>query len=148
MLIVGKTKPTSACCREPRPSWALVGAGCNNQMQVPQRQALVRGCALMQAAFGLLHPTPTSAQDGLGSLQLVLVVFFLSSISAKTSLALVVGMNCNYIALVVFVLYQQVQLLICAHMTGNHAVTNPCNFHWWCFPQATRHLLMWPHVYK
>ena len=43
----------------------------------------------------LLHPAPTSAQDGLDPLQLVLVVFFLPSISAKTSLALEVGIICN-----------------------------------------------------
>ena len=44
----------------------------------------------------LLHPTPTSAQDGLAPLQLALVVvFILPSISAKTSLALAVGITCN-----------------------------------------------------
>ena len=43
----------------------------------------------------LLHPAPTSAQDGLDTLQLALVVFFLPSISAKTSLALEVGIICN-----------------------------------------------------
>ena len=31
-------------------------------------------------------------------------------------------------------------------MTCNHAATTPCNLHWWCFPQPTRHLLMCPHV--
>ena len=43
----------------------------------------------------LLHPAPTSAQDGLDPLQLALVVFFLPSSSAKTSLALAVGIICN-----------------------------------------------------
>ena len=36
----------------------------------------------------LLHPAPTSAQDGLDPLQLALVVFFLLSISAKPQLHL------------------------------------------------------------
>ena len=39
----------------------------------------------------LPHPAPTSAQDGLDPLQLALVVYFLSSLSTKTSLALAVG---------------------------------------------------------
>ena len=36
------------------------------------------------------YPAPTSTQDGLDSLQLALAVFFMSSLSAKTSLALAV----------------------------------------------------------
>ena len=43
----------------------------------------------------LLHPAPTSAQDGLDPQQHALVVFFLSPNSAKTSLALAVGITCN-----------------------------------------------------
>ena len=39
----------------------------------------------------LPNPAPTSAQDGLDPLQLALVVYFLSSLSTKTSLALAVG---------------------------------------------------------
>ena len=46
------TVSTSASCRGSRPSWALVGAGCSNQMQVAQGQGLVRVCALVQAAIG------------------------------------------------------------------------------------------------
>ena len=36
---------TSASCRGSRPSWALVGAGCSNQ--IAQGQVPVRGCALL-----------------------------------------------------------------------------------------------------
>ena len=43
----------------------------------------------------LLHPASTGVQDGLGPLQLALVVFFMPSISAKSSLALAVGIVCN-----------------------------------------------------
>ena len=66
-------------------------------MQVAQGQGPVRVCALVQAAIGcrillLLY----SAQDGcLDPVQLALVVFFLPSISTKTSLALAVGIICN-----------------------------------------------------
>ena len=44
---------TRASCRESRPSWTLVGAGCSNQMQVAQgKQGLIRDCAHVQAAIG------------------------------------------------------------------------------------------------
>ena len=50
---------TRASCRESRPSWTLVGAGCSNQMQVAQgQQGLVRDCALVQATIGCaMHMT-------------------------------------------------------------------------------------------
>ena len=51
-LFDGRINTTSASCRGSRPSWALVGAGCSNQMQVAQGQGLVRDCALVQAAIG------------------------------------------------------------------------------------------------
>ena len=35
-LIDGRINTTSTSCRGSRPSWALVGAGCSNQMQVAQ----------------------------------------------------------------------------------------------------------------
>ena len=57
-------------------------------------QSLTVPC-LCATYIWLLHPASTSAQDGLDPLQLVLVVFFLPSISAKTSLALEVGIICN-----------------------------------------------------
>ena len=63
MLVDEKT--ISASCRGSRPSWALVGAGCSNQMQVAQGQVLVRVGALVQAEIGCcIEPAPTSAQDG------------------------------------------------------------------------------------
>ena len=43
---------TSTSCKWSRSSWKLVGAGCSNQMQVPQRQILVRVSALVQAEIG------------------------------------------------------------------------------------------------
>ena len=42
---------TSASCRGSRTSWALVGAGWSDQLQVAQGQGLVRDCALVQAAI-------------------------------------------------------------------------------------------------
>ena len=47
-----KKNTTSASCRVSRPPWALVGAGCSNQLQVAQGQGPVRDCALVQAAIG------------------------------------------------------------------------------------------------
>ena len=51
-LIDGRKNSISASCRVSRPSWALVGAGCSNQMQVAQGQGSVRVCAFVQAAIG------------------------------------------------------------------------------------------------
>ena len=42
----GKTVPAQVAECEDYLVWALVGAGCNDQMQVAQGQGLVRGCAL------------------------------------------------------------------------------------------------------
>ena len=95
-----------------------------SKMQQPiaactRAQTLTRPCPCATCIW-LLHPAPTSAQDGLDSLQLVLVVFFLSSFSAKTSLALAVGTSCNLhqlqFALVVFILYQLAHLLMCTRL--------------------------------
>ena len=36
VLIDSRKNATNASCRGPRPSWALVGAGCNNQLQLAQ----------------------------------------------------------------------------------------------------------------
>ena len=44
--------PTAYVIISSIPSWALVGAGCSNQMQVAQGQGLVKACALVQAAIG------------------------------------------------------------------------------------------------
>ena len=44
-------KNTSARCRGFRPSWALVGARCSNQIQAAQGQVLARDCTLVQAAI-------------------------------------------------------------------------------------------------
>ena len=52
VLIDGRKNTTSASCRGSRPSWALVGAGCSNQMQVAQGQGPVRVCALAQGVLG------------------------------------------------------------------------------------------------
>ena len=49
-LIDGRKNTTSTSCRGSRTSWALVGAGCSNQMQVAQGQGLVKVCASVQAA--------------------------------------------------------------------------------------------------
>ena len=58
-------------------------------------QSLTRPCPCATCIW-LLHPAPTSAQDGFDPLQLALVVvFILPSISAKTSRALAVGITCN-----------------------------------------------------
>ena len=55
MLIDGRINTTSASCRGSRPSWALVGAGSSNQMQVAQGQGPVRDGALVQAAIGCMY---------------------------------------------------------------------------------------------
>ena len=52
MLNDGRITITSTSCRGSRPSCAVVGAGCSNQLQVAQGQGLVRDCALVQAAIG------------------------------------------------------------------------------------------------
>ena len=51
-LVDYRKNTTSASCRGSRPSWAEVGGGCNNQTQVTQVHALVRGCALVLPTFG------------------------------------------------------------------------------------------------
>ena len=60
-----------------RPSWALVEAGCSNQLQLAQEHNSKPDLALVLTAFGycilLLY---TSAQDSLDPLQLMLVVCF------------------------------------------------------------------------
>ena len=58
----------------------------SNQMQVALGQVLIRVFALVQAAIGccILLLLTTSSQEGLDSLQLALVVFFLPSTNAKT----------------------------------------------------------------
>ena len=53
-------------------------------------------CALCASCNWLLNPTPTSAQDGLDTLQLALVVVILILISTKTSLALALGIAVNF----------------------------------------------------
>ena len=47
-----------------RPSWELVGAGCSNQLSSKKARSSEGLCPC--ASFNwLLHPAPTSAQDGL-----------------------------------------------------------------------------------
>ena len=50
-ILNDRKNTTSASCRWSRPPWALVGAGCSNQMRVAQEQVLARVCALVQAAI-------------------------------------------------------------------------------------------------
>ena len=45
-------------CWRSRQPWALLGAGCSNQMQVPEWQGLVKDCALVQAAIGCCMSIP------------------------------------------------------------------------------------------
>ena len=66
----------------------------NDNGECTRAQSLTRPCPCATCNW-LLHPAPTSAQDGLDPLQLALVVFFLPSISAKTPLACAVGIACN-----------------------------------------------------
>ena len=56
---------------------------------------IVSLCKLQLVAASPYMVAPTSAHDGLDTLQLALVVFFLPSINAKTSLTLAVGTTCN-----------------------------------------------------
>ena len=51
-LIDGRKNTTSANCRGTRPSWALVGAGCSNKLQVAQGHILQQALALVLPAFG------------------------------------------------------------------------------------------------
>ena len=44
---------TSASCRESRPSWALIGTRCGNQLQVALGQGLVRECALVSDSMSV-----------------------------------------------------------------------------------------------
>ena len=67
-------------------------------------QSLTRPCPCATCMW-VLHPAPTSDQDGLDSLQL---------------------------ALAVLILHQRAHLLMCTQ-TGNHAATVSCNLHWWYF---------------
>ena len=82
---------------------------------IPQGQGLVTVCALVQAAFGCC----ILLLDGLDPLQLALVVFFLPSISAKTSLALAVGIICNLCW----------SCFLDAHTTCIHPAAAHCNLH-------------------
>ena len=76
------------------------GNVCTLVMQQPiaactRAQSLTRPCPCATCNW-LLHPAPTSAQDGFDPLQLALVVvFILPSSSIKTSLALAVCIMCN-----------------------------------------------------
>ena len=55
-----------------------IGAGCSNQMQLAQGHHLNANLALVLPAFGCCIPLLyTCAQDGLDTVQLALVVFFL-----------------------------------------------------------------------
>ena len=51
-LIDGRKSTTSASCTGSRPSWALVVAGCSNQIQAALGQGSVRVCTLVQVAIG------------------------------------------------------------------------------------------------
>ena len=76
--------------------WTSIGVGCSNQMQLAQGHHLI-SCPCATCAW-LLHPAPiyTFAQVGLDTVQLALVVLFLSSTSANTPLAfMVVITRCN-----------------------------------------------------
>ena len=93
-LIDGQKNTTSTSSRGSRPSWALVGVGCSNHLQVAQGQDLVRVGALVQAAIGccILH-APTSAQDCLDHLQFVLPASGCYVIYQKQSLETVGGLS-------------------------------------------------------
>ena len=116
-----------------------------SRMQQPiascTRAQTITGPCPCATCIWLLHPAPTSDQDGLDPLQLALVVvFILPSISTKTSLALVV----------VFFYIPTTTYTICAHMTC-HAATTHCNLHWWCFSSTNQafanvHTCTWTHV--
>ena len=95
-----------------RPSWALVGAGCNNQLQPAQGHNPQPELALVLPAIGCcILLLATSAQDDLDPLRLVLLVF---SQSSTASFVLVVGHHLQ-LALVVFFLCQLAHLLMCTH---------------------------------
>ena len=108
---------------------SIVGT-CRSIMQQPikactRAQTDNRACPCATCIW-LLYPAPTSSQDGLDPLQLVLVVF-LSETNTKTKLTLMVDITCNLHRWCF--LYANLPIYQCtqAHM-GMH-----CNLHcvWW-----------------
>ena len=93
LVVRGKTSPVQVAVVSSRMDASHV-CTLDNALVGTRAQTLTRPCPCA-TCIGLLHPAPTSAQDGLDPLQLALVVFFLPSICAKTSLALAVGINGN-----------------------------------------------------
>ena len=93
-------------------------------------QTLSRTCPCATCIW-LLHPAPTSAQDGLDPLQLVLVEFSLSSNSTDTSLALVVVITCNLHWWCFFYANYSwsIYILMCTNPLVCFAT---CTVWWWC----------------
>ena len=113
-LIDGRKKSTSASCCRSRPSSALLGAGCSNQLQLAQWQGLVRDCALVLPAIVCCILLLLVYKIFLTLCILhVLVVFFCHQIAQKPHF------TCSghhlQIALVVLFLYQLAHLLMCTH---------------------------------
>ena len=107
-------------------------------------QSLTRPCPCATCNW-LLHPAPTSAQDGHDPPQLALVVFSCHQLLQRPHLHL--QSSHLQISLMVFFLYQLAHLLTCAHDL-------PC-----ChypplialavvFPLPTKHLLMCTHAHE
>ena len=107
-------------------------------------QSLTRPCPCATCNW-LLHPAPTSAQGGHDPPQLALVVFFLPSISANTSLALAEQPPANCTDGVF--LYQLAHLLTSAHDLPCCHYPPPIALAV-AFPLPTRQLLMCTHAHE
>ena len=112
-----------------------------SRMQQPiaactRAQSLTRPCPCATCIW-LLHPVPTSAQDGLDPLRLALVVFFLPSISVKISLALAVYSICNLCWWCFLVLTSALSKVHTWLASIDPAATH-CNLHWWYFSSTNQ----------
>ena len=109
--LIGSSKNTTyASCTGWRLSWALLGAGCSNQLQLAKAQFLTGPCPCATGIW-LLHRAPTSAQDGLDPVQLVLAVFSCCQLAQRPHYCFCSG-HYLQLALVVLFLYQLVHWLM------------------------------------
>ena len=110
-----------------------------SRMQQPiaactRAQTLTKPCPCA-TCICLLHPAPTSAQDGLDSLQLALAVFFCHHLAQSPHLHLQWARTATCAGSVYLA---PTSAFTDVHTTCNHAATTPYNLHWWCLPSTNQ----------
>ena len=99
-----------------------IGAGCSNQMQVAKGKICIKVVPLCKLHLVAASRSYTCAQDGVDTVQLALVVFFLPPTSENTPLAVIVIITCCNLRWWCFSLeHALAHLLMCAQ-TNRHTL--------------------------